>query len=103
MTIQIQFVKMLDSHTMTRYTIEKLQKLSKKYDWLIMANVFFKIDKDTAGIDKVCEIELSAPGPRIIAASKDKNFEMAVKKTISDLERQLKKRKAKFTNQNISA
>ena len=103
MTIQIQFVKMPDSESMTGYTIEKLQKLSEKYSWLIKANVFFKIDKDTAGVDKVCEIELSAPGPRIFAASKEKNFEMAVKETISDLERQLKKRKAKFTNQNISS
>ena len=103
MTTHIQFVKMPDSETMTRYTEEKLEKLSNKYNWLISANVFFKINKDPAGIEKVCEIELSAPGPRIFASSREKNFEMAVKETISDLDRQLKKRKAKFTNQNISS
>jgi len=60
--------------------------------------VFFKIDKDAAGIDKVCEVELSAPGPRVFAFSKEKNFEMAVKETISDLEKQLKKRKSIIIN-----
>lgn len=94
---------MPNSESMTAYTIDKLQKLDEKYDWLIKAQVFFKIDKDPSGIEKICEIELSAPGSRIFATSREKNFEMAVKETISDLEKQLKKRKAKFTNQNISS
>ncbi|MDC8003764.1 HPF/RaiA family ribosome-associated protein [Aureisphaera galaxeae] len=96
MTISIQYVKMPHSETMTEYTIGKLQKLAKKYEWLIKATVHFKKDKDPAGIDKICEIELSAPGPRIFATSKEKNFEMAVKETLSDLEKQLKKRKSTF-------
>ncbi|MBX2828302.1 MAG: HPF/RaiA family ribosome-associated protein [Flavobacteriaceae bacterium] len=97
MQISIQYVKMPHSETMTEYTIGKLQKLSKKYEWLISANVHFKTGQEATGVNKVCEIELSAPGPRIFATSKEKNFEMAVKETISDLERQLKKRKAVFT------
>ena len=43
--------------------------------------------------DKICEIELSLPGPRVFASSKENNYELAVKNTISDLEIQLKKRK----------
>lgn len=96
MTISIQYVKMPESETMSTYTISRLEKLAKKYEWLINAVVYFKIDKDPAGIDKICEIELSAPGPRIYASSKEKNYEMAVKNTISDLEKQLKKRKSIF-------
>ena len=38
-------------------------------------------------------MELSLPGPKIFASSTEKNFELAVKQTISDLEKQLKKRK----------
>ncbi|MCH9659294.1 MAG: HPF/RaiA family ribosome-associated protein [Bacteroidetes bacterium] len=94
MTISIQYVKMPNSETLTEYTLGKLQKLGGKYPRLINANVFFKIENDASGIDKICEVELSAPGPRIFATSKEKNFEMAVKETISDLEKQLKKRKA---------
>jgi len=97
MTINIQYVKMPNSDAMNEYVTGKLQKLSKKYEWVISANVFFKLDKDPAGVDKICEIELSAPGPRIFASSKEKNFEIAVKETISDLQKQLKKRKSIFS------
>lgn len=38
-------------------------------------------------------MELSLPGPRIFATSNERNFEVGVRETISDLERQLKKRK----------
>jgi len=94
MTISIQYVKMQSSETMNEYTIAKLQKLSVKYDWVLKANVHFKTAQDHNGRNKVCEIELSAPGPRIFASSTENNFELAVKETISDLEKQLKKRKA---------
>ncbi len=97
MTISIQYVKMPESETMSAYTISRLEKLAKKYNWIINAIVFFKVDKDPAKRSKICEIELSAPGPRIFASSKEKNFELAVKETISDLEKQLKKRKSLFT------
>ena len=98
MTISIQYVKMPESETMSAYTISRLEKLAKKYDWIINAEVFLKVDKDPAGLSKICEIELSAPGPRIFASSKEKNFELAVKDTISDLEKQLEKRKSMFSN-----
>ncbi len=96
MTIRIQYEKMSTSETMSAYVTKKLQKIAKKYDWLISAEVHFKYEKDPAGNRDICEIGLSAPGPRIFASSKEKNYELAVKKTISDLEKQIKKRKATF-------
>ena len=45
----------------------------------------------------MCEVEMSAPGPRLYASSIEKNFEMSVKETFSDIETQLKKRKQLFT------
>jgi len=42
-------------------------------------------------------MEVSAPGPRIFATSNEETYENAVKKTIKDLEKQLKKRKQNFT------
>jgi len=94
MNISIQYVKMKSSETMNEYTIAKLQKLSQKYSWLINASVHFKTTQDHNGRNKLCEVELSAPGPRLFASSTETNFEQAVKETISDLEKQLKKRKA---------
>ncbi len=94
MTINIQYVKMLTSDSMTEIVTKKLNKLGNKYDWIINANVFFKLENDAAGVGNICEIELSIPGPKIFASSKEKNFELAAKNTISDLEKQLSKRKA---------
>ena len=74
MTISIQYVKMPRSEAMDEYTITKLQKLSEKYNWVISANVHFKTAQDHDGRNKVCEIELSAPGPRIFASSVETNF-----------------------------
>ncbi|WP_299441438.1 ribosome-associated translation inhibitor RaiA [uncultured Aquimarina sp.] len=93
MTINIQFVQMPTSEYMEGYVQEKLEKLYKKYDWIIKSDVFFKKEKDPKGNGKICDMELSLPGPKIYATSNEKNYELAVKETLSDLEKQLKKRK----------
>ena len=103
MTINIQYVKMKSSESMSSYVTKKLQKVEKKYEWVIRTDVFFKMENDSSEKGHICEMEVSLPGPKIFATSNEKNFELAVKETISDIERQLKKRKAKFTNQNISS
>ena len=97
MTINIQYVKMPTSEAMNDYVEKKLQKLAEKYDWLIRADVSFKMENNVYGKGNICEMELSLPGPKIFATSKETTFEAAAKETISDLEKQLKKRKAKFT------
>jgi len=98
MTINIQFVKMKTSDSMSDYVTEKLNKIAKKYEWVIAAQVSFKIENDPTPKGHICDIELSLPGPKIFAVSNEKNYEMAVKETIRDLEKQLKKRKAKMAN-----
>ncbi len=94
MNIHIQYVSMATSEAMSTYTTEKLNKLAQKYPILIRAEVFFKKEKDPKGKGDICEIELSLNGPRIFASSNEKNYELAVKNTISDLQKQLEKRKS---------
>lgn len=96
MLINIQFIKTKGSEVLTQIVSQHLNKLSDKYDWLIKAEVYFKEENDPKGKSKICEIELSAPGPRIFASSTEESFELAIKKTIFELEQQLKKRKAVF-------
>ncbi|AOW20672.1 HPF/RaiA family ribosome-associated protein [Urechidicola croceus] len=96
MKIDIQFVQMPTSESMANYTLHKLENIAKKYSWLIHTEVFFKKENDPKGKGKICEMELSLPGPRIYASSNEKNFELAVKGTIKDMERQIKKRKAEM-------
>lgn len=96
MTINIQYVHMLRSEAMDSYVNKKLEKLEKKYDWVISAEVYFEKENDPSDKGKICKIELSLPGPRIFAVSNETTFENAVKQTIRDLEIQLKKRKHTF-------
>lgn len=97
MTINIQYVRMDTSEAMNEYVTGKLEKLGKKYDWVISAQVHFEVIHDPKGKGKICKMELSLPGPRIFATSNEENYESAVKETIKDLEKQLKKRKEQFS------
>ncbi len=96
MVIHIQYQKMSTSESMSSRLIKKLERLGKKYNWIIKANVLFKIENDKAGEDKICEIELSAPGPRLFAKSKSNDFEKSMAETVDDLKRQLEKRQEVF-------
>ncbi|WP_439130269.1 HPF/RaiA family ribosome-associated protein [Polaribacter sp.] len=93
MTYDIQFVGIPTSETLEAYTIHKLENLTRKYESIIHTNVFFKKEHSPKKLGRICEMELSIAGPRIFASTNEKNFELAVKHTISDLEKQLKKRK----------
>lgn len=96
MTINMQYVQMPESESLSAIVNRNLRKLANKYQFIIRANVFFKLGNGTDGNNKICEIQLSAPGPRIFAKSTEDNFEKAAAKTVTDLERQLRKRKEKF-------
>jgi len=96
MTVNFQYVGVDISETLSAFTEEKLEKLFNKYEFLISVMVYFKQDENSHDAGKICNMELSLPGPRIFATSNEHNFEVAVRETISDLERQLKKRKEIF-------
>lgn len=96
MTINIQYVHMATSETMDAYVTKKLERLGKKYEWVIGAEVHFEVEHNDKEKGKICKMELSAPGPRIFASANEDNYEDAVKRTIKDLEKQLNKRKQIF-------
>lgn len=97
MTINIQYLHMPTSEAMNELLTQKLEKLGSKYDWIISTDVYFKLTNDRTGKNKVCEIKMEVPGPRIFAASIEDNFEKAAAESLKDIERQLKKRKAIYT------
>ncbi|WP_033960509.1 ribosome hibernation-promoting factor, HPF/YfiA family [Psychroserpens jangbogonensis] len=96
MDVNIRYVDVDISDTLNTFTKEKLNKLFVRYDFLIGAAVRFKQDEHSHTKGKICDIELSLPGPRIFATSDEAKHEVAVRKTISDLEKQLKRRKEVF-------
>jgi putative sigma-54 modulation protein len=87
---------MSTSEAMNTYVTKKLEKLNKKFDWIINVNVHFERIQDPKGKGRICKMELSVPGPRIFATSNAKNYELAVKETIKELQGQLNKRKDTF-------
>ena len=93
MKVAIQFVNIPTSESLETYTQGKLENLEKKYEDIINVTVFFKRENSPKKLGRICEMKLSLAGPRIFASSNEKNYELAVKHTISDLEKQLKKRK----------
>ena len=97
MEVNVQYQKMKTSESLTQLLMKKLGGLEKKYNWLIKANVLFKQENDKTGEGKVCEIELSAPGPRIFAKSTTDDFEKSMAQTVEDVRRQLEKRQETFT------
>ncbi len=96
MTINFQYIQMPTSEAMNVLMTNKLKKLGRKFDFIIRADVFFKLEKDPTGQGKICEIRLSVPGPRIFAKSNQDDFEKAAANTIKELEAQLQKRKNVF-------
>ena len=96
MTIHMQYVDMSESETLSVIVTRNLSKLAHKYQFVIRADIFFKLGQGKDGKDNICKIQLSAPGPRIVAQATENNFEKAAGETISDLERQLRKRKEKL-------
>lgn len=93
MDVTFRYIDVDISETLNEFTREKLSKLFNRYEFLISATVRFKKDDNSHTKGKICDIELSLPGPRIFATSDERNYEVSVRETISDLERQLKKRK----------
>ena len=93
MTVNFQYVNTDISETLSSYIQERLDKLANKFEFLISAQVYVKHDDKDYDAGKICNIELSLPGPRIFAKSNEHSYELAVNQTISDLKRQLEKRK----------
>jgi len=96
MTVKFQYVNTDVSETLSTFTEKKLNKLAEKFDFIISAQVYFKHEDQNHDAGKICNVELSLPGPRVFAASNEKTYEAAVNETIRDLKKQLNKRKETF-------
>ncbi len=97
MIVNIQYQKMKASESLNKILLKKLDKIGERYSWVIKANVLFKLENDRTGAQSnICEIELSAPGPRLFAKSKTDNFEKSMADTINELNKQLEKRQGVF-------
>jgi putative sigma-54 modulation protein len=97
MDINFEYDDVTASKRLESLATEKLEKLAKKYEMIIRADVFFKQENtssDETGM--ICNIRVSVPGPRIFAEASHDNFEEAIAESVRDLDRQLAKKKGKM-------
>ncbi len=97
MNINFEYHNVKASDRLETIVTKKLDKLFDKFDFLIRADVFFK-KENTSEPDTgmVCNIRLSVPGPRMYSEASNASFEASIAESVSELERQLEKRKAKM-------
>ncbi|MCM4152353.1 30S ribosomal protein S30 [Arenibacter sp. N53] len=97
MTINFEYDDVKASARLEELATKKLEKLEDKYDFIVRADVFFKKENtSTPNTGLICNIRLSAPGPRLFAESNNGKFEMGIAASVEELERQLEKRKGKM-------
>ena len=97
MNINFEYHAVQASNRLEIMTAKKLEKLTLKFDFVIRADVFFKTENTSeANTGMICSIRLSTPGPRLYAESSNANFEASIAESVTELERQLEKRKAKM-------
>lgn len=93
MTTQIQFVNTKTNPHLEDLLTTGLEKLQRKYSWIISAKAFLKEENYNSGNNKICEVELSVPGPNIFTKEAADSFEAAIAKVLSELEILLRKHK----------
>jgi putative sigma-54 modulation protein len=97
MNINFEYDHVKASPRLEQFADGKLEKLLDKYDFIVRSDVVFKME-NTSEPDsgRICSITLSVPGPRLYAEASTGVFEQSVVQVVSDLDRQLRKKKAKM-------
>ena len=97
MNINFEYDDVKASNRLEIMAAKKLEKLLDKFDFIVRADVFFKTENTSSpNTGLICNIRLSAPGPRLFAEGNSASFEASIAESVGDLERQLEKRKAKM-------
>ncbi|MDW5290416.1 HPF/RaiA family ribosome-associated protein [Formosa sp. PL04] len=71
---------------------EKLNPLAKKFPFVLVANVFFKVENSRNDLDNICKIKLETSKSSLFAFANEESIEEAIQKTSKALELQLKDR-----------
>lgn len=98
MNINFEYHNVAASDRLEIYTSSKLDKLFKRYDFVVNADVYFKLQNtSTADKGKVCKVRLGTPGQVLFTEASNSKFETSINEVTRELETQLKRRKDKFT------
>jgi putative sigma-54 modulation protein len=97
MDVNFEYNNVKASNDLEEFCSEKLDKIADKYEFIVRAKVFFKLENTpTNETGKISEIQLSVPGSNLFAESSRENFKMSFADAIDKVKRQLEKRKDKM-------
>jgi len=97
MNIKMHSIRFDADQKLVEFINTKVKKLPNVYDDILGAEVFLRLNKDTADREnKLVEIKLDVKGQSVFAKKKCKTFEEATDLSIDALKRQLVKRKEKI-------
>lgn len=98
MEITINAVHFETSERLGSFIDKKVNRLSKFYDGITLADVTLKVVKPETNNNKDASIKIFVPGAELFAQEVCDTFEEAVDKCVAALERQLVKHKEKLSH-----
>lgn len=95
MKVKIQCIHCKVDEQFQKRLKEKLLRIGAKYDWIKEGFAYLKIEKNSQSRNKVVELFLHIMGSDIYVKTQEETFDLAVKKAIESIRRQLKKHKGR--------
>ncbi len=96
MKVDVHAVNFNIDRKLVDFVQEKLDKLEKYYDKVVVSDVYLKLENTSDKENKTAEIKIHVPGDEIVVKKTSKSFEEAVDSATSSAERMLVKRKEKL-------
>ncbi len=95
MKVNVHAVGFSADKKLTSFIQNRLDKLEKFYDKVVVSDVFLKVEKTSEKENKVVEVKIHVPGDDFVVKKHCKTFEEAIEMSAESLERLLLKRKEK--------
>lgn len=96
MKIHTQSVHFDADAKLIEFIEQKVSKLERFFDHIIMADVILRLENNGQVRDKIAEIKIKVPGTVLIAKETEKSFEAAIDASTEALRRQLIKHKERM-------
>lgn len=96
MKVYTQSVNFNASASLLDFTQKKVESLTRFYDKIVDAEVFFKLENSSDKENKITEIKINIPGNELVVKKQFKTFEEGVSTGVDTLKRSLRKTKEKL-------
>jgi putative sigma-54 modulation protein len=96
MKVNVNAVNFTVDKKLVDFIQERMDKLERFYDRVIVADVYLKVESTSEKENKIVETKIHVPGDDLVVKKQCKTFEEAVDLSCEALERLLLKRKEKI-------